>query len=232
MPALGYTITEEAIRHELATLEGGLPEFCRAYLNMWPDDLGDDEWVLPKPSWLACRDPATERTGAPVLAVDVSPNRSTSAVVFAATRADGLPMVQVVRHGDGAGWVAEHVGQIVADKGAAAVVIDGIGPVSSLEDDIREQVDGRCEVVVMNTGDVADACGSMFDAVVTEQLRHPGQPVLDDAVKGAAKRVLPGGRFAWDRRTSGCDITPLVAATAALWGLPKARDHDVAKSFY
>lgn len=221
MPALGYTIGEDAIRHELETIEGGLPEFSRAYLNMWPEDLEGDDWVLPKASWLACRDPDTARSGAPALAVDVSPNRSTAAVAFAAARADGLPMVKVVRHGDGTSWLAEHVGLIVRTKGASCVVLDGIGPVSSLRDAIDDEVGGRCPVHVTSSGEVADACGSLFDAVVTEQLRHAGQVELDAAVAGAVKRVMAGGRFAWDRKASETDITPLVASTLALFGLSK-----------
>lgn len=221
MPALGYTIGEDAIRHELETIEGGLPEFCRAYLNMWPDDVEGDDWVLPKASWLACKDPDTQRQGLPALAIDVSPNRSTAAVAFAAARPDGLPMVKVVRHGEGVSWLPEHVGRIVRDKGAACVVMDGIGPASSLRGDIEAAVGGRCEVHVTTSGEVADACGQMFDAVVTEQLRHPGQAELDEALAGTVKRVMPGGRFAWDRKAAGCDITPMYAVTLALLGLDK-----------
>lgn len=225
MPALGYTIGEDAIRHELQTIEGGLPEFCRAYLNMWPDDFEEEaEWVLPKVNWLNCADPESERVGRAALAVDVAPDRSVSSVSMAGTRADGLPMVKLVRHGAGTAWVAEHIGGMVAAKGVAAVALDSVGPVSSLEDAIREAVRGRCPVFVMNTGEVADACGSMFDAVVTEQLRHCDQEQLTDAVKGAAKRTMTGGRWAWDRQRADCDITPLCSATEALWALGKTRE--------
>lgn len=221
MPALGYTIGEQAIRHELDTIEGGVLEFQRAYLNQWPDDVEDVEWVLPKVSWANCLDSLSERSGSAALAVDVSPDRSTAAVSFAAARADGLPMVRVVRHGQGCTWLPQHVGEIVRTKGAAAVVLDGIGPVSSMRDEIERELGGRCPVHIMTAGEVADSCGSIFDAVVTEQLRHVGQAVLDEAIKGATKRIMPGGRYAWDRRTSSSDITPLVSVTAALFGLSK-----------
>lgn len=227
MPALGFTITEDAIRHELATIEGGVVEFQRAYLNQWPDDVESDEWVLPKADWLACADEGTRRDGLPVLAVDVNPQRSRASVVFAAVRADGLPMVQVVRHGEGTSWVAEHVGDMVRAKGAAAVLLDGVGPVKSLLPDIEEQVGGRCPVHVLNGGEVADGCGQLFDAVVTRQLRHPGQDVLTAAVASATKRHLPGGRYAWDRRQDGGDITALCAATEALWGLSRFADGGI-----
>lgn len=222
MPALGYTIGEDAIRHELKTIEGGLPEFARAYLNMWPDDLDDVGWVFPKGPWNgACRDPDTRRDGPPALCVDVTPTRSTSTLTYAAARADGLPMVQVVRHAEGTSWVAGDIGRLARDKGATCVVLDGVGPVSSLEGDIRDEIGGRCPVEVLTGGDVADACGSTYDAVFTEQLRHPGQQVLDDAVAGAVKRNLPGGRWALDRRDSRANISPAVSMVGALWGLAK-----------
>ena len=48
-------------------------------------------------------------------------------------------------------------------------------------------------------------------------LRHLGGLELRQAVKGATKRPL-GDAWAWSRRKSTVDISPLVAATLALWG--------------
>lgn len=218
MPALGFTQTVEGVQHELETMEGGLPAFRRAYLNQWSDEFDDTEWELPKASWAACQDEASVRAGLPALAIDVSPNRSRAAVSFAAVRDDGLPMIQVVRHGDGVDWVAEHVRQIVVDKGAICVAMDGIGPVSNLRQDLEEALEGRAPLRVMATSDVTDAWGDLYDAVVTEQLRHLGQAELDVALAGATTRMI-GTRKAWDRKASSTDITPLVSATHAMWGL-------------
>lgn len=231
MPALGLTIGEDAIRHELTGIEGGVREFARAYLNMWPDDVDDEQWELPKPNWVNCADPRSVRAGRPVLAVDVSPNRSSSAVSMAAAREDGLPMGRCVRHGRGTAWVPGEVGDLVGAKDVALVVLDGVGPVSSLRGKIEKVVDGRCLVRVMNTTEVADACADMFDAVVTEQLRHAGQEAVDDAVAGLAKRALPGGRWAWDRRHSTADITPIVSMTNAVWGLGQVREVEAMVEF-
>jgi hypothetical protein len=40
---------------------------------------------------------------------------------------------------------------------------------------------------------------------------------LADAIRGAATRKL-GDSWAWSRRNSSVDISPLVASTLALWG--------------
>ena len=45
---------------------------------------------------------------------------------------------------------------------------------------------------------------------------------LDDAVMGATTRIVSDG-WLWDRKSASVDISPLVAATVALWGLKTAR---------
>ena len=69
----------------------------------------------------------------------------------------------------------------------------------------------------MSAPDHAKACGLMFDTVDERGLRHLGGLELRQAVKGATKRPL-GDAWAWSRRNSTVDISPLVAATLALWG--------------
>jgi hypothetical protein len=54
--------------------------------------------------------------------------------------------------------------------------------------------------------------------VEQERLRHLGTPEMAAAVGGAAKRPL-GDAWAWSRKNSTVDITPLVASTLALWGV-------------
>jgi phage terminase large subunit-like protein len=225
MPALGHTIRIEDIRHEFETIEGGLPEFRRAYLNQWADEFDDTDWVLPKASWRACLDEASVRAGVPALALDVAPDRSHAAVSMAALRADGLPMVKVVRHGEGATWAPKHIADLARVKNASVVVLDGVGPASNLRADVEEALEGCCPLRVMTGPEVADACSDIQDSVLTEQLRHTGQTELDMALAGATLRPL-GERKAWDRRHSTSDITPLVSATYALWALAKIKDTE------
>jgi phage terminase large subunit-like protein len=211
MPALGHTVTEDAVRAEFEGME--LAEFRRAFLNQWTDRITSS--VIPMQSWTACRDPESKRAGAPVLSVDVSPDRSRSSVAYAALRADGLPMVQIVRYAPGTDWVVAEVDKLRQAKDAAAVVLDRAGPAGSLIPDFEA---AGVRLTIMGAGDMVQACGALYDAVVTEQLRHTGQAELDAALRGADRRQL-GDAWAWKRRTSTTDISPLVAATEALWGL-------------
>jgi hypothetical protein len=73
------------------------------------------------------------------------------------------------------------------------------------------------DVKTINASEMAQACGRFFDAVEQRTLRHLHTAELRNALKGAAKRPL-GDAWAWDRKSSAVDITPLVAATVAVWG--------------
>ena len=54
MPALGYTITEEVVRKDLAS---GMPlaEFKRSHLNLWPDETLEGWAVVDQATWEASR---------------------------------------------------------------------------------------------------------------------------------------------------------------------------------
>ena len=52
MPALGRTISAETVAADLASMS--LPEWRRAYVNQWDDEVDDDGWrVIPRDVWMA-----------------------------------------------------------------------------------------------------------------------------------------------------------------------------------
>jgi hypothetical protein len=72
--------------------------------------------------------------------------------------------------------------------------------------------------------DVTQAHATFVAACQEGQLRHIGQPELASALTGAVRRPV-GDAYAWSRRSSGVDISPLVACTLALWGLKTFPHH-------
>jgi hypothetical protein len=77
------------------------------------------------------------------------------------------------------------------------------------------------EVVAMTPAEHAAALGQLIDAAENDGLRHLGASALNAAVRGALVRSS-GDADVWARRTSKVDITPLVAVTLALGGVPAA----------
>ena len=65
---------------------------------------------------------------------------------------------------------------------------------------------------------MTNACGEFLDLVRAEQLFHLDDPVLNAAVEGAVQRDL-GDAWAWARRKSANNVSPLVAASLAVYAV-------------
>ena len=205
MPALGYTVTEDAVR--AAQLTMGRHEFERAYLNRWTTAVGDP--IIDLESWEALAQPNARRPKNLILGVDVSP-RSRSAAIAAAGVLDGRLHVSVLEHGPGTSWVAHRLEALQDELGAEAVVDPkAIAPIAGEIDHLNlAEVDGT---------ELAAGCAFFVDLAGRDRLRHRGERELTVALDGAVMRPL-GDAWAWSRKNSGVDISPLVAATLACWG--------------
>jgi phage terminase large subunit-like protein len=112
-------------------------------------------------------------------------------------------------------WAESRVIEICARHDVAAVVIDKASAAASL---VKALTDAHVQVVTTESAQMRAACGQFYDAVMeTGELAHLDDPLLVTALKAAVKRKLLDS-WAWDKRKSTDDITPLVAATLALWG--------------
>jgi hypothetical protein len=215
-PGLGIRITEEFTELERRTLNARNFAVERLGIGDWPDTTEGSSGIFGSDTWpmISSRDETIE--GVPALAVDVSPDRSSSAIAAACRRDDSLIPVEILAHHRGTGWVVERLGELVEKHNVTVIVLDGRGPAASLIKDIEDKV--GFEVTIISTAEYAQACGGFFDDVVEKVIRHGGQEELDDAVQGAAVRPLSEA-WAWSRKKSTVDITPLVAVTLARWGV-------------
>lgn len=205
MPALGFTVNEEAVRS--AQLSMARHEFERAYLNRWTSAIGDP--VIDLATWEALAEPDAARPESVILAVDVSPH-SKSASIAAAGRRNGCVHASVLEHGEGTAWVAPRLAALREELGAE-VIID---PKACAP--ILGELDGL-DAVEVDGNELAADCAFLVDLVGRDKLRHRGERELTIALDGAAQRPL-GDSWAWSRKRSGPDITPLVAVTLAVGG--------------
>lgn len=211
MPALGHTQTVEAVRGELEGM--ALNEFERAYLNRWKAAASDP--VIPLSTWKALADPASQALDPVCFAFDVTPDGAAASIAAAGHRADGNAHVEVVEQDTGTGWLAAKLAELVRVHRPLAVMCDPAGTAGSVLPKLAAE---GVEVVSMSAREHAQACGLLKDTVVQEGLRHLGTPELVAALDGAVKRPLTDA-WAWSRKSSSVDISPLVAVTLALWGL-------------
>jgi hypothetical protein len=138
-----------------------------------------------------------------------------------------LPHAEVVDHRPGVDWVLDRCKELLAHK-PVGWVIDPSSPVGALAWDkagftMRQAnsktPSGPKDVTELVGRDMGQACEGFATAVREGRLRHLGDARLLAALQGAGRRDIGDGLWAWSRRKSGVDISPLVGATGALWGL-------------
>ena len=225
-PSLGGRLQWDVIEGERSRFsdEG----FARERLGMW--DSAGSHRVISADSWAVCADANLRDSGGEVsVAFDVSPDRSTATIAVAGWTVDGRPFVDVVESRRGEpDWGVQRFVDICERHDVRAVVVDGASAAFSFVDPLRQR---GLTVSVTMAGQVAAAFGGFFDAVMNGDLRRLDQPLLNTALSAARKRKIGDSGFGWSRKDSESDITPVTAATLALWGLtssevaekPKAR---------
>jgi hypothetical protein len=146
----------------------------------------------------------------PTLSLDVSPIR-TWATIMGAKRVGDKVHIGLVHREDGTGWIVERLLELIEELRPVRIVCDERGPAASLLDELEE---AGIEVETIGTVEYTRACGAFFDGVEQGTIVHDGDQALEAAVRGAAQRTLADA-WAWSRKHSRSDITPLVAATIA-----------------
>lgn len=211
MPALGRTISEEAVEADWRSMDAN--EFARAYLNRWTTTLSDP--VIAPLRWAALADEGTRPTGPVALAYDVAPDRASSSIAVAGQLEDGRWWADMIEHDTtGTGWIVPRLVELCRQYDPVAVVADSYGPGASLLPELERS---GVKVTVTGPKEMANACGVFYDAVAAGDFAHAGRALMADAIEGATKRSL-GDAWAWNRRRGGVDLSPLVAATLALYG--------------
>jgi len=201
MPALGITISENAVEHALNSMT--INEFRRSYLNVWSTV---SEQMIPAKVWNACTNPKTAPAGALSFAVDVALDRSSASIAVA----DKDGNIELIENRDGVSWVQNRALELFR-RWKGSIVIDGYGPSGSLVDPLRQV---QVPVVTYKTSDVTAACALFYDAVLDRRLRAKSDDRLDRAVNAAMRRAV-GQTWLFQRNTADADITPLYASLLA-----------------
>ena len=220
-PAMGYRISSEYISNEYASMYGDR--------GFWIERLGVGDWPKTAPGgvrmistddWDACLDVSSVPNDPVCFAFDITPDRSAACIAVAGHREDGLPHIEVVEHRRGTRWIGERLEELKTKHRIKTIYCDAYGPAGSMLPELERR---RIDVTTLNAKEVAQACGIFYDSIAdSHTLRHLGTPELNSAVAGAITRPL-GDAWAWSRKSSSVDISPLVATTVALWGLKNTK---------
>ena len=220
-PSLGYTITERAIRASCADdPEDVFKTECLCQwvtaavtppfpIGAWEKGIDNDSQIAPdSPLWWG---------------VDISDDRNRSSIAVCGLTHERKHHVELVEYRPGVGWLQGWFAERAPRYHGMKVALQVKGaPVAAMAD-IIGAVDG-VEIVPCQGADVAGWCGRVWDAVAacddesesdSVPIIHRSQPALDLAANIAATRPLGDGAWAWDRKKSLEDISPLVAVTMA-----------------
>lgn len=218
-PGLDVRISPDWVAKERKSMDLRTFAVERLGVGDWPNVDEEDEFKITAQEWRALTD-ASEVPTPLHLAIDTRPDRAKTAIAAAGYGADDLPHVGVIEQRDGTGWVVDRVAELVEELDADGVAVDGKSPAASL---IPQLENRGITVHTITTPEHAKACGLFFDLVKDGAMRHAGNPALTAAVNGSARRPL-ADEWAWSRKNSATDISPLVASTLALWGAVNAKD--------
>jgi hypothetical protein len=209
--AIGRRITLETLAADRRTMPA--EEYARETLGWWdPPDDDDDADIFTEDQWLACAEPDSVIFGSFAFGIDVAPDGNRAAIAVAGRTADGMAHVAVVDAREGTTWVPARLAELL-EKHQAKVALDPAGPAGALLKDLTtvgvepEQIKAR---------ELVQTCGWFYNLVESGDLRHRDEAALFEAVVGVKKRPV-GDAWAWARKEARNDITPLYAATLALW---------------
>jgi hypothetical protein len=222
-PALGLPggVLESALSDGALTMDRDT--FCREHLNVWMDSSALTG--IDAVTWAACRDDDLMPGTKVALGLDFTPERDRGALVVAGEveRPDSDPVIalEVIEAGSDLERIVARAAE-VANRWGALITIDRGSPAASaipaLERlTLTDDGSGRHKVRLIPLTDLVRACGDFHDAASHARISHRGDYRLTDAVTGASKRRV-GDSWAWMRR-GRADISPLVAATLARWGV-------------
>lgn len=221
-PGLGIRISPQHVENERRSMDTRTFAVERLGVGDWPATDGTASVVISLDQWDGLIDVDSSALDPVCLAFDIAPDRSGASISAAGLRPDGLLHVEIVDRRRSTGWLVDRLVELAGRHRPIAVVCDASGPAASLLPGLEDK---GIEVLTVNTGEYAQACGTIYDLVDQARLRHLGTPELRAALRGAAKRPL-GDRWAWSRKTSSVDISPLVASTLALWGASTAQQES------
>lgn len=225
-PALGLRIMPEYVVSEQRELDDRTFAVERLGVGDWPRTDGGAT-VIDLDLWEKLVDADSRALDPVVFAFDVRPNRSSGVIAAVGRRGDGLMHIEILDQREGTGWIVGRLTELQKKHAPQAIVCDGVGPASSL---IPQLMQADLQVTALTTPEMGKACGMFYDVVQQEQLRHLGTNDLLSAIKGAVQRPL-GDAWAWSRKSSTSDISPLVSCTLGVWTVATRRPSTVMVSY-
>jgi hypothetical protein len=220
-----HTVTLDTLRGERLSMEP--PEFARAYGNIPTPGLLEQPIGSAQFAALTVlrRRP---RNVSPVFFPDVSPGMGSASIGVAYQAKDG-PVAELANFHSGTSWLVDRCVELAKKFPQATWAVEGSGAIGAL---VPQLVEAGIEPESYTGGDMGRACAHLQKLVTEQAFTHDGAVPVAEALLGAVKRDVGEGLWAWGRRKSTTDLSPLVAVTGALWTLELHGAYELLSSVY
>ena len=246
-PGLGIRLSLEHTRREYVKMSPAEFERERLGVGDWPaDEMG---WnVIPEPVWNSCAwdgEGEVPRPNRIALAVEMTPDTSAACIMMAGLLPDDRMLIErgvaiedgraFEDHRAGKDWIIGRLAELKQRYKVVAIVVDPVSPAAQLLVDLEKENPYRKKelglIVTPNMRDVGQAFGQFFTLCADARLVQLEQSDVRAAVAGAIRKEVGDGQYAWARKATNVDISPLCAATLAAWAANKyGRGYDLLKS--
>lgn len=206
-----HTVTEAAVAADYLSMD--LNEFRRAYLNQWCAEVTHEPIVEPA-TWEALGDKRAKWSGPTAFGIAVNPERTTASIGASGEAKSGRLVVEVVENAPGTAWVVQRCLDLQGKHESLGFWIDKRSAAATL---VGPLVEAGVTVWEIGSSDFAVACGQWYDDATQDRLRHRHDARLTTAMLTATKREV-GDAWAFERRGTGSDITPLDGCSLARYG--------------
>lgn len=240
-PALGIRISVEGCESERRSMDKESFAMERLGVGDWPVE-GEGWLVIPEENWMNRIDPAVEAQRPLAFSLDVTPDRRYAAIavcgstgetaafrgsdtvpsILGEITAEETPAGARLDHrplGPNGSWVVPRLKALHKRHKRSVFVIDKGSQAGTFWDELEA---AGLNLIAVTAREYAQACGLFYSAVcprggAAPTFVHKNDASLTSAVSGAVKRDV-ADLWAWDKRNSSIDISPLVATTNAHWG--------------
>lgn len=223
-PGIGTVTTLQTIVDRAESMPPA--QFEREYFCRFPFDNATS--AIPESLWndAASLDPLPTRPTRVGLGFDVAPDSSSAALVAAWRDENERAHIEVLAADWGTQWLALAVKNAVR-KYRTPAGFDSIGANMDTADRLTKM---RVATAPMFVKPMEGAAARLVQLLTEHNLTHYSQDDLTKAALGAAWRNVGDSGRLFARKQSAADVTPLVAASVALWQfdqLSKKRTNNI-----
>lgn len=198
--------------------------FLREALGIWDEDDGS---VVDMERWAELVGAGDLRPSPVALGIEMSRDRQWTVVGLAGARPpdddrpNGGRHLQVLDSKRGSDWVVDRVLELRDRWGPVSIAVFAGGPAGSLIPDLEA---AGVEVTTITEREMARGCGMLVDGVAQRTISHGGSMLLTTALR-LARQKYHGAIWRWTG-PEGVDVSPLEAATVALYALATAPEEQ------